>query len=88
MPDSSPSCPLDRLPAGDSAVVLSCSGPSSFRLHELGLLPGTLVRVLRRAPLGDPIQVQVGQSTFALRQADAAAVTVAPARRAASAVPS
>ena len=35
---------IDRLPPRAKAVVVSCSGPASFRLQELGLLPGTHIR--------------------------------------------
>jgi ferrous iron transport protein A len=67
---------IDRLPPRAAAVVVSCSGPASFRLHELGLLPGTHIRVLRRAPLRDPLQIEVGNSLLALRIREAKSVQV------------
>jgi Fe2+ transport system protein FeoA len=67
---------IDLLPTRTAAVVVSCSGPSSFRLRELGLLPGTHIRVLRRAPLRDPLQVEVGHSLLALRLREARSVQV------------
>ena len=67
---------IDRLPPRTAAVVVSCSGPASFRLHELGLLPGAHVRVLRRAPLRDPLQIEVGHSLLALRVREAKSVQV------------
>lgn len=69
---------IDRLPPRSQAVVVSCSGPASFRLQELGLLPGTHIRLLRRAPLRDPLQIQVGQSLLALRLREARSVQVEP----------
>ena len=50
------SCSLRELPPGTDAVVVSidAAGAVGRRLLDLGLLPGTSVRVLRRAPLGDP----------------------------------
>lgn len=69
---------IDRLPPRAKAVVVSCSGPASFRLQELGLLPGTHIRVLRRAPLRDPLQIEVGQSLLALRLREARSVQVEP----------
>jgi ferrous iron transport protein A len=46
-------------------------------LEEMGFVPGEHVSVLCRAlPGADPIVVRVGQSTFALRQAEAACVHV------------
>ncbi len=46
------------------------------RLGELGFLVGERVRVLARAPFGDPIAVRVGSGTFALRRAEADCVKV------------
>lgn len=49
-------------------------------LAEIGFLPGESVRVLSRArPGGDPLVVRVGDSTFALRRAEATCVQVEPA---------
>ncbi len=69
---------IDTLRADEKAVVVSCSGPNASRLRELGLLPGTTVRVLRRAPLGDPIQIEVGQSSLAIRIKEARSIEVEP----------
>ncbi len=49
-------------------------------LAEIGFLPGETVSVLARArPGGDPLVVRVGNSTFALRRAEAACIKVEPA---------
>ncbi|MCV2353897.1 ferrous iron transport protein A [Paucibacter sp. B2R-40] len=46
-------------------------------LEELGFLPGEAVRVMARGqPGADPLVVRIGQSTFALRRAEAACITV------------
>ena len=48
-------------------------------LQQIGFIPGETVTVLRRSqPGGDPLAVRVGQSTFALRRAEAACVLVQP----------
>jgi len=44
---------------------------------EMGLLPGTAVHVLRLAPLGDPLVLQVRGSTLSIRHAEALEVEVA-----------
>ena len=51
-------------------------------LAEIGFLPGEAVKILSRGlPGGDPLVVRIGQSTFALRRAEAACVQVlAPTR--------
>ena len=46
------------------------------RLMTMGLTPGTKVKVLRSAPLGDPIAIGVRSYNLALRREDAAKVQV------------
>jgi len=49
------------------------------QLEEIGFLPGEHVMVMTRGfPGGDPLVVRIGQSTFALRGAEAACVQVEP----------
>jgi Fe2+ transport system protein FeoA len=44
---------------------------------ELGLVPGTEVEVVRRAPLGDPIELKLRRVHLALRRVEAAFIHVA-----------
>jgi ferrous iron transport protein A len=69
---------LDETPIGQSAVVLSIGGERQFRrrIMELGLLPGTPVRVLRVAPLGDPIEVETRGCNLSIRHAEARCIAV------------
>jgi ferrous iron transport protein A len=46
------------------------------RLEDLGVIEGTLVRVERRAPMGDPTIYEVRHARLAMRRADAALVQV------------
>jgi ferrous iron transport protein A len=49
------------------------------QLEEIGFHPGEQVMVMTRGfPGGEPLVVRVGQSTFALRGAEAACVQVEP----------
>lgn len=57
--------------AGDDAVVL--------RLLELGLVPGTTVLLVKRAPLGDPLELRLRGYHLSVRVAEAALVQVRPA---------
>ena len=41
------------------------------RLMEMGLVPGTTVEVVRRAPLGDPIDVKVRGYHLSIREHEA-----------------
>jgi ferrous iron transport protein A len=64
---------LAELPVGRTSVIAEVrqSGPSMVRLQELGLVPGTSIRVIRRAPLGEPIEVEVKGSRLAMRNHEA-----------------
>ena len=46
------------------------------RLYALGLYPGVQVRVLRLAPLGDPMQIKVGNALLSIRQQEAQLIQV------------
>lgn len=71
---------LDQLPHRRPARVLSVCAPGPFRarLATLGLHPGAAVQVLRVAPLGDPLELQVGRTRLALRRHEARGVCVEP----------
>ena len=69
--------PLSSLSAGERAEILSL-GPDALasRLRDMGLAVGEEVRVVRRAPLGDPLEVEAGDTRLALREQDARQITV------------
>ncbi len=71
---------LDQLEDGRSAQVLALRlEPSrAMRLMEMGLMEGERVTVLRRAPLGDPLELQVGDFRLSLRREDARGIEVQP----------
>lgn len=73
---------LDLLPPGGCASIADVAGedPVALRLLEMGLLPGHEVRMVRRAPLGDPIEVEVLGYRLVLRTCEAACVTVKDVR--------
>ncbi len=67
----------DVLP-GRSAKVVAVDGSRAFRrrLLEMGLLPGTGVRVVTVAPLGDPLWIEVRGGQWSIRHAEAAQIQV------------
>jgi ferrous iron transport protein A len=69
---------LVDLPLGQHAEIVSidCGRRLSRRLMEMGLLPGTRIRVVRVAPLGDPIEVRVRNYSLSVRRAEAAKIAV------------
>ena len=75
---------LARLPKHEKGWVkalrpLESQSLLARQLEEIGFVPGEQVQVLSKALMGgDPMVVRVGQSTFALRQAEAQLVEVSP----------
>jgi len=70
---------LDKTPIGATVriVSLESSDVVALRLMEMGMVPGSAVRVVKSAPLGDPIQICVRNYHLALRRNEARAITVA-----------
>ena len=73
---------LAEIPRGRSAIVREVAGPRAFRrrLLEMGLVPGTPVRVVTVAPLGDPLRIEVRGGEWSIRRAEAAQITVEAAK--------
>ncbi|MDR7071066.1 FeoA family protein [Fictibacillus barbaricus] len=47
---------------------MDIDGVMRRRLLDLGFVPGAVVEVIRRSPLGDPMAFRVSQTTIALRK--------------------
>ncbi|MFT4888312.1 MAG: ferrous iron transport protein A [Pseudohongiellaceae bacterium] len=70
---------LDLADIGDHCLVLEVSNDNAelqSRLYALGVIPGAVVKILRFAPLGDPMQVKVGGSFISIRKTEAAIIQV------------
>jgi Fe2+ transport system protein FeoA len=69
---------LARLPIGAQARVIAVNGSGAIarRLMEMGVVPGAPVRVIKAAPLGDPIEVRVRGYHLALRRTEAQTISV------------
>ncbi|MCO1600653.1 MULTISPECIES: FeoA family protein [Desulfosporosinus] len=57
-------------------VSLELSGLLRRRILDLGIVPGTLIRCIRRGPSGDPTAYMVRGTLIALRSEDAAQIFV------------
>lgn len=74
--------PLSQLPLHRTALVTEVIPPEHSPewgrlLAEIGFMPGEHVQIMARAmPGGDPLVVRVGDSTFALRRAEADCIHV------------
>lgn len=69
---------LSEIPVGGRALVRAMRGERFMtrRLMEMGLTPGVEVEVLRRAPMGDPIELRLRRYALSIRREDAAHVEV------------
>ena len=72
---------LAELPHHHPALLRAIGGERSFRrrLLELGLVPGTEIRVRNVAPLGDPIEIELRGCRLSIRRAEALRIDVEPA---------
>ena len=75
---------LNDLLPGQSSTILSVgnqSGAVKRRLVDMGLTPGTQVKVTKVAPLGDPLEVSLRGYELSLRRADAEQITMGQPQR-------
>jgi ferrous iron transport protein A len=73
-------CGLNHLGIGCSGCVVSVGGDTEVRrrLLEMGFCNGASVEVVRRAPLGDPIEFRLRGYSLSLREEQARFVQVTP----------
>ncbi len=69
---------LSELEIGSQAKVVSVSGDDavSKRLMEMGVVPGVVVRIVKTAPFGDPIQIRLRGYSLAIRRNEADTIEV------------
>ncbi len=70
---------LSDLKEGERGTVQTMEGLSNDvrkKLMVMGLLPRTEVTLIRRAPMGDPLQVEVRGISLAVRESIASAIEV------------
>jgi ferrous iron transport protein A len=65
--------PLRDLTPGQSARLVEIGGDRPFRrrLMEMGFLPGTVIRLVRRVEIADLVEIEVRGSHISLRQSEA-----------------
>jgi len=71
---------LDQMRPGRRGRITAIDGDDNLvqRLMEMGLLEGEEVEVVSFAPLGDPMEVRLGDYRLSLRRVEAARVHVEP----------
>lgn len=73
---------LKDLKAGESAVITAVGGEGALRQHflDMGVIPGAEVTVVKFAPMGDPVELQIHGYELTLRLAEAEQIAVSPIR--------
>jgi len=59
-------------------VSVTAKGELGRRIRDMGLIPGTEVHVIGKAPLKDPVALRLKDFTLTLRNSEADNITVAP----------
>ena len=69
---------LDKLEIGQSAVIKAVNGKGSKRQHflDMGVIPDAVVKLVKYAPLGDPMELLIHGYSLTLRKADAKMIEV------------
>ncbi len=71
---------LNLLEPGSKAKVIQITGRGSARrrILDMGMVPGAEVEVIRKAPMGDPLEFLVKGYNLSLRKAEAELIVVQP----------
>lgn len=69
---------LNELKPGQEGVVVSIGekGPVRRRIMDMGVTPGAAVKVIKVAPLGDPIEVNIRGYELSLRKDEAKQIVI------------
>ncbi len=70
---------LKDLKPGESGTIVSIGekGPMKRRIMDMGITPGIHVKVVKVAPLGDPIEVNIRGYELSLRKDEAQRIIIA-----------
>ena len=81
MADTQEKMTLDKLPVGGSCILCQVGnqrGAVKRRLIDMGLTPGTEVKLVKIAPFGDPMELRLRGYELSLRKEDAAQIRIRP----------
>ena len=72
---------LGDMKINESAIVETVGGTGHLRQHllDMGIIPGARVKMIRPAPMGDPLEFRIHDYELTLRAEDAAHITITPA---------
>ena len=69
---------LKELEIGKTAVITETGGEGSLRQHflDMGVIPGAEITVVKYAPMGDPMELQLRGYVLTLRREDARSIEI------------
>ncbi len=69
---------LDKVQIGSGGVITAVRGEGALRLRllDMGLIPDTKIKIIKAAPLGDPIEIFVRGYELTIRKSDAALIEI------------
>ena len=69
---------LKNLEIGKSAVISKVGGTGALRQHflDMGMIPGVKVTMMKHAPMGDPLEINVRGYELSLRKTEAQEIMV------------
>lgn len=75
-----PSMTLRELGIGKTALINTVGGEGALRQHflDMGIIPGAEVTVVKLAPMGDPMELQIHGYELTIRVADAEKIEITP----------
>ena len=64
---------LKEIKEGQSVRVCTVGGSGALRQHflDMGIIPGTVIKVVKFAPMGDPVEITLHGYELTLRKAEA-----------------
>lgn len=70
--------PLSELDVGEKARIVSIGGSGAVkrRIMDMGFTSGSRIEVIRRAPMGDPIEFRIRGYRISLRKEEAENIIV------------
>lgn len=80
---------LAELKAGKSATIRSVGGEGALRQHflDMGVIPGAKVKLVKLAPMGDPMELRIHGYELTLRLDDARLIEIEPDQTVAPSLP-
>ena len=69
---------LDQIEKGETGLVKNVEGDGRIRrrLFDMGVTPGAIVTLRKKAPMGDPIEITIRGYELSLRKAEACLVNI------------